>query len=192
MPHKCIAGVDEAGRGPLAGPVVAAVVILDARKPISGLADSKQLSALKREELAARIHVDSVACEIGRSEVDEIDNLNILQASLLAMRRAVDALNIEPDLVLVDGNHGPAIDYPVKTIIRGDSIVPVISAASIVAKVYRDNEMVKLDKQYPGYGFARHKGYATREHISALQNLGVTSVHRQTFTPVRKIIQGII
>lgn len=185
-----VAGVDEVGRGPLAGPVVAAAVILDPDQPVFGLADSKTLSASKREKLAAEIMQKALAFAIARAEVHEIDDLNILQASLLAMRRCVLALRIRPVLVLVDGLHCPRIDIPVQAVIKGDSKVPAISAASIIAKVSRDREMVELDQQYPGYGLAVHKGYPTRAHIRALEQLGVSPVHRCSFAPVRNLLRN--
>ncbi len=186
--HKLIAGVDEVGRGPLAGPVVAAAVILDATKPIEGLADSKVLSATRREELAQLIRERSLCWALGRAEVEEIDRLNILRASLLAMKRAVEALSLPPELVLVDGNHAPELGYPVQTIVRGDATVPAISAASILAKVARDAEMIELDKDFPGYGFSQHKGYPTHVHLTALKALGVSSIHRRSFAPVKYLI----
>ncbi|MCR4346619.1 MAG: ribonuclease HII [Sulfuricaulis sp.] len=185
---KFVAGVDEVGRGPLAGPVVAAAVILDIARPIDGLADSKTLSARRREELSALIKTHSLCWALGRAEVEEIDRLNILQASLLAMQRAVMALAIQPELVLVDGNQAPKLVYPVTTIIRGDATEPSISAASILAKVVRDAEMCDLDELYPGYGFSLHKGYPTRAHIDALQKQGVSPVHRRSFGPVRQVL----
>jgi len=186
--YKLIAGVDEAGRGPLAGPVIAAAVILNPDRPISGLKDSKRLSARKREQLAYEIYEKSMAWAVCRADVNEIDNLNILQASLLAMRRAVIALTIQPNIVLVDGLHCPDLDYQVKAIVRGDSTIPSISAASIIAKVTRDHEMVKLDVQYPGYGFAIHKGYPTKAHLLALEQLGVSPIHRRSYAPVRRLL----
>lgn len=179
------AGVDEAGRGPLAGPVVAAAVILDPQRPIEGLADSKVLSAARREVLAQLIRARALCWGLGRAETQEIDRLNILQASLLAMQRAVAALGRIPELVLVDGDRAPPLAYPVQTIVRGDATVQAISAASILAKVARDAEMSALDARYPGYAFARHKGYPTREHLLALDRLGVSPVHRLSFAPVR-------
>jgi ribonuclease HII len=184
--HKLIAGVDEVGRGPLAGPVVAAAVILDETKPIEGLADSKTLSAKRREELSVLIKERALCWALGRAEVEEIDQLNILQASLLAMKRAVEALSLTPLLVLVDGNQAPELGYPVQTIIRGDATVPAISAASILAKVTRDAEMCILDSRFPGYGFSKHKGYPTAAHLHALEIQGVSSIHRRTFRPVRQ------
>lgn len=184
-----IAGVDEAGRGPLAGPVVAAAVILDPGWPITGLADSKQLTAGRREELAALIREHALCWALGRAEVEEIDRLNILRATLLAMRRAVEGLSMPPAMVLVDGTHTPEIAYPSRAIIRGDATVAAISAASILAKVARDQEMLRLDDRYPGYGFSRHKGYPTRDHVAALDQLGVSPIHRQSFSPVRRLIK---
>ena len=183
-----IAGVDEVGRGPLAGPVVAAAVILDPQRPIEGLTDSKRLTARRREQLALQIHAQALACALGRAEVEEIDRLNILQASLLAMSRAVAGLRIQPDHVQVDGNRRPQLRCSVETIIKGDLYVPVISAASIVAKVARDREMIELDRRYPDYGFARHKGYPTREHLEALHRHGVLAEHRRSFAPVRRAL----
>jgi ribonuclease HII len=183
-----VAGVDEVGRGPLAGPVVAAAVILDDTRTIEGLADSKILSAHRREELSVLIRERALCWALGRAEVEEIDRLNILQASLLAMQRAVMALSIQPELVLVDGNQAPRLVYPVTTIIRGDSTEPSISAASILAKVARDAEMCDLDRCYPGYGFSVHKGYPTRMHIDALRKQGVSSIHRRSFRPVQQVL----
>lgn len=185
---KLVAGVDEVGRGPLAGPVVAAAVILDEDRLIEGLADSKALSAHRREELSILIREHAICWALGRAEVEEINRLNILQASLLAMQRAVMALTIEPELVLVDGNQAPGLACPVKTIIRGDATVPSISAASILAKVARDAEMRDMDRRYPGYEFSLHKGYPTRTHIEALQRQGVSPIHRRSFGPVRRAI----
>jgi len=186
--QQLIAGVDEAGRGPLAGPVIAAAVILDATKPIEGLADSKVLSAARREELAALIRERSLCWALGRAEVEEIDSLNILRASLLAMQRAVTALSLPPELALVDGNQAPELDCPVRTVVRGDATVPAISAASILAKVARDAEMNELDGRFPGYGFSQHKGYPTPAHLTSLEKLGVSSIHRRSFAPVRKLL----
>ncbi len=181
-----VAGVDEVGRGPLAGPVVAAAVILDFTRPVQGLADSKLLSPARREELAVLIRERALCWALGRAEVEEIDRLNILQASLLAMQRAIDALTLSPELVLVDGNRAPMTNYPVRTVIRGDVTVPAISAASIIAKVARDAEMTELDKLFPGYGFARHKGYPTSAHLLALEKQGISHIHRRSFAPVRR------
>jgi len=183
-----VAGVDEAGRGPLAGPVIAAAVILDESHPIAGLADSKKLSAARREELSILIREYALCWALGRAEVEEIDRLNILQASLLAMQRAVASLRIYPELVLVDGNQPPVLQCDVRTIVRGDATVPAISAASILAKVARDAEMVELDKDFPGYGLSRHKGYPTQAHITALKALGISPIHRRSFAPVRHLI----
>lgn len=182
-----IAGIDEAGRGPLAGPVFAAAVIL-APAPIAGIADSKQLPAARRSALAVIIRERAVGWAIGRAEVEEIDRLNILQASLLAMQRAVAALAPRPDLALVDGRDSPALPCRVKTIVRGDVFVKAISAASILAKVARDAEMVALDEHYPGYGLARHKGYGTPEHLAALRRLGPAPIHRCSFRPIRILL----
>ena len=185
--NTVIAGVDEVGRGPLAGPVIAAAVILDPEQPIYGLADSKSINEKKREKLAQEIMLKSRAWAIARAEVYEIDELNILQASLLAMCRSVDALNIKPGLVLVDGNQCPEMELPVKAIIKGDTKVAAISAASIIAKVARDREMTDLDHEYPGYGFAVHKGYPTMAHIQALKQLGACPIHRRSFAPVKNL-----
>jgi len=185
---KLVAGVDEAGRGPLAGPVIAAAVILDANHTIVGLADSKKLSAARREELAILIREHALCWALGRAEVEEIDRLNILQASLLAMQRAVASLRAYPDLALVDGNQPPVLQCQVQTIVRGDATVPAISAASILAKVARDAEMVALDKDFPGYGLSQHKGYPTSAHITALKALGISPIHRRSFAPVRHLV----
>jgi ribonuclease HII len=183
-----IAGVDEVGRGPLAGDVVAAAVILDPARPIAGLRDSKKLSARRREELAGLIMKRALAWSVARATVAEIDQLNILQASLLAMHRAVRALEPQPVYVLVDGNRLPRWDYAAEPVVKGDDRVPAIAAASILAKVQRDRELVELEWQYPGYGFAAHKGYPTAAHLEALQTLGVTPVHRRSFGPVRALL----
>lgn len=183
-----IAGVDEVGRGPLAGPVVTAAVILNPDNPIAGLADSKKLTEKRRESLVPLIKEHALAWAMGRAEPDEIDELNILQASLLAMKRAVEALSIVPEHVLVDGIHAPKLNCPVTTIIKGDQSEPAIAAASILAKVARDQEMVALEEQYPGYGFAKHKGYPTKQHQQALLTLGVTDIHRRSFGPVHKAL----
>jgi ribonuclease HII len=187
---RLTAGVDEVGRGPLAGPVVAAAVILDPARPIAGLKDSKQLSERKREALAAQIRSDALAWALGRAEVEEIDAINILQASLLAMQRAVAALSLAPELVLVDGNHCPRLACPAQSIVKGDSLVPAISAASILAKVSRDREMLDLDARYPGYGLAQHKGYPSKAHLAALQALGASPVHRRSYAPVRRLLDA--
>jgi ribonuclease HII len=187
---RLTAGVDEVGRGPLAGPVVAAAVILDPARPIAGLNDSKQLSERKREALAAQIRADALGWALGRAEVEEIDAINILQASLLAMQRAVAALSLAPELVLVDGNHCPRLACPAQAIVKGDSLVPAISAASILAKVSRDREMLDLDARYPGYGLAQHKGYPSKAHLAALQALGASPVHRRSYAPVRRLLDA--
>ncbi len=190
MSHKLlVAGVDEAGRGPLAGPVIAAAVILDADRTIRGLADSKTLSERQRLCLEKTIRVDALDWALGRAEVEEIDNLNILQASLLAMRRAVEGLRVTPGRCLIDGNRCPDLLCPAEAVVGGDRLIPAISAASILAKVSRDREMVGLDRKYPGYGLARHKGYPTRAHITALQELGVSPIHRRSFAPVRRLLK---
>ncbi len=183
-----IAGVDEVGRGPLAGPVIAAAVILDPERPIAGLADSKKLSEKKRLLLADEIRHCALAWAIGRVDHLEIDRINILQASLLAMKMAIEALNITPDHVMVDGNQCPRIAWSVEAVVRGDQTIPVISAASILAKVIRDEEMTALESVYPGYGFARHKGYPTADHLLALQQLGISPIHRRSFAPVNRLI----
>ncbi len=184
------AGVDEVGRGPLAGPVVAAAVVLDPARPIAGLADSKKLSEKRREQLAEEIWRQALAWSLGRAEVEEIDAINILQASLLVMQRAVAGLQIAPELVLVDGNRCPELAYPSQAVVKGDSLVPAISAASIIAKVSRDREMCELDNQFPGYGLASHKGYPSKKHLEALSDLGVTPVHRRSYAPVRRLLDG--
>ncbi len=183
-----VAGVDEAGRGPLAGPVVAAAVILDGRRPIPGLADSKTLSAMQREALAGQIRLHATAWALGQASVEEIDRLNILQATLLAMQRAVQGLAMAPALALVDGNQAPRLACAVRTVVRGDASEPAISAASILAKVARDAILLDLDRQYPGYGFAGHKGYPTAAHLQALEILGPVAIHRRTFGPVRRLL----
>lgn len=180
-----VAGIDEAGRGPLAGPVVAAAVILDASLPIPGLADSKALTAQRREELEAQIRERACAVAIGEASVAEIDTLNILQATLLAMRRAVEALDPAPDRVLVDGNRLPVLTIPGEAIVRGDATVAAISAASILAKVHRDRLCSELDRVWPGYGFRVHKGYPTAAHLKALERFGACPAHRRSFGPVR-------
>jgi len=183
-----VAGVDEVGRGPLAGAVVAAAVILDPCKPIAGLNDSKKLTAKRREQLALEIRSKALAWSLGRAEVEEIDAINILQATFLAMQRALDGLEMKPDLVKIDGNRCPVSPYPMQAIVGGDATVEEISAASILAKVVRDAEMVAMDKLYPQYGFAKHKGYGTAEHLAALQAHGATPIHRRSFAPVRKAL----
>lgn len=183
-----IAGVDEVGRGPLAGDVVAAAVILDPAKPmIRGLADSKQLTPERREELYEIIHARAIATAVARASVHEIDSLNILHASMLAMHRAVAALAVQPAFVYVDGNRLPRWEYKAEAVIQGDGRVAAVAAASIIAKVTRDRELAALDSQYPGYGFAQHKGYATRMHLQALRDLGPTPIHRKSFMPVKNL-----
>jgi ribonuclease HII len=185
-----VAGVDEAGRGPLAGPVVAAAVILDDKRPVRGLNDSKALSARKREALHAAIHERALCVSVGVATVAEIDALNILEASMLAMRRAVAGLRLTPHRVAVDGNRAPAFAMPCAAIVKGDSKVAAISAASIIAKVHRDRLCDDLHLSYPAYGFARHKGYPTPEHLRALSVHGACPAHRRSFAPVRSVIEG--
>lgn len=182
-----VAGVDEAGRGPLAGPVAAAAVILDPQRPISGLADSKRLTPRRREALDPEIREKAVAFAVAFATVEEIDRINILQATLLAMKRAVESLGVAPRSVLVDGNQCPRIACAVEAVVGGDGSVPVISAASILAKVARDRELCALDVRFPGYGFAQHKGYPTREHLTALRELGPCDQHRRSFRPVQEL-----
>jgi ribonuclease HII len=189
LPEGRIAGVDEAGRGPLAGPVIAGAVILDPEKPIEGLRDSKRLSASRRDELFDQIRERALAWAVGRADVEEIDRINILQATMLAMSRAVEALQPSADHALIDGNRCPDLSCTSQAIIKGDSKVPAISAASIMAKVTRDREMLDLDMRYPGYGLAQHKGYPSKAHIEALESLGVTPAHRRSYAPVRRIIE---
>lgn len=177
-----LAGVDEVGRGPLAGPVITAAVILDS--PIEGITDSKKLSPLKRKRLSIEIRERALCYAFGRAEVEEIDQLNIHHATLLAMKRAIEALTIQPEKVLVDGLYIPKIAIPCEAIVNGDSLITEIGAASILAKVLRDEEMEQMDKLYPGYGFAQHKGYATAEHRAALQALGPCIIHRRSYAPV--------
>ena len=183
-----VAGVDEAGRGPLAGPVVAAAVILDDLKPIPGLADSKTLSPRQRERLSAEIHARALCFSVAQASVEEIDRLNILQATLLAMRRAVMGLRLKPHKVLVDGNRLPTLDIVAEAVIQGDRTVPAISAASILAKVARDRWCLEIDAEYPLYGFAAHKGYGTAQHLAALQRHGATPWHRRSFSPVAQVL----
>jgi ribonuclease HII len=187
---QLIAGVDEVGRGPLAGPVVAAAVILGPAHGIVGLADSKVLTAARREALVPIIQERALCWALGRAEVEEIDCINILQASLLAMRRAVLALRLAPELVLVDGNRCPTLPCTAEAVVKGDACVASISAASIIAKVARDREMCELDERHPGYGFAGHKGYSCRAHFDALERLGVSPIHRRSFAPVRRLLTG--
>ena len=184
-----VAGVDEAGRGPLAGPVVAAAVILDDLNPIAGLNDSKKLTPLRRERLFDEIRAKALCCSVGQASVEEIDELNILQATLLAMRRAVEGLRLKPQKVLVDGNRLPVLDVLAEAIVKGDATVPAISAASILAKVTRDRWCAELDAQYPQYGFAGHKGYGTAEHLAALKLHGACPQHRRTFAPVAQALE---
>lgn len=182
-----VCGVDEAGRGPLAGPVFAACVILRADDLIEGLADSKVLSAKRRVELAVQIRSRAAAWAIASATAEEIDRVNILQASMLAMRRAVEQLTIEPDEVLVDGLHCPDLGFPARAIVDGDALVAEISAASILAKTARDALMLEMHERYPDYGFARHKGYPTRDHLEALRRFGPCPIHRRSFAPVRSL-----
>lgn len=184
QPGALVCGVDEAGRGPLAGAVFAAAVILDERRPVSGLNDSKKLSAKKREQLTLEIKEKALAWAVARAEVEEIDCINILQASLLAMRRAVESLALKPTEVLVDGNRCPDLTLPTRAIVRGDASVAQIAAASILAKTARDADMLLLHGTYPHYGFDRHKGYPTADHLEALRCHGVSPIHRRSFGPV--------
>ncbi|WP_304850407.1 ribonuclease HII [Fluviicoccus sp.] len=183
-----IAGVDEVGRGPLVGAVVTAAVILDPSRPISGLKDSKKLSEKRREELAVEIREKALAWSLGRAERIEIDEINILKATMLAMQRAVNGLKEHPDFVLVDGNRCPMLTYPCQAVVKGDALVPAISAASILAKVARDAEMLRLHERYPQYGFAEHKGYPTAKHLAALKEFGPILEHRRSFGPVREAL----
>ncbi|AWS50837.1 MULTISPECIES: ribonuclease HII [Providencia] len=185
-----IAGVDEVGRGPLVGAVVTAAVILDPNNPITGLADSKKLTEKKREKLFDEIQQKALCWCIGRAEPEEIDNINILHATMLAMQRAVAGLSIVPEYVLIDGNRCPKLPMPSQAVIKGDSLVQEISAASILAKVIRDREMVELDKTFPEYGFAKHKGYPTAYHLEKLAQYGATEFHRKSFAPVRRALDS--
>ena len=185
-----LAGVDEAGRGPLAGPVVAAAVILDELHPIQGLADSKKLTAQRREALYVEIRAKALCCSIAQASVEEIDRLNILQATMLAMRRAVEGLRLKPAKVLVDGNRLPVLDVLAEAIVKGDAKVPAISAASILAKVHRDRWCADYDREFPQYGFAAHKGYGTPVHLAALRAHGACPQHRRSFAPVAAAIQA--
>ncbi len=185
-----VAGVDEAGRGPLAGPVVAAAVILDDANPIKGLADSKKLTALRREKLYDEIRAKALCVGVGQASVEEIDRLNILQATMLAMQRAVAGLRLKPVKVLVDGNRIPTLDVLAEAIVQGDAKVQAISAASIIAKVTRDRQCSDMHAQYPEYGFDGHKGYGTAVHMAALKTHGASPVHRRSFAPVRAAIEG--
>lgn len=184
-----LAGVDEVGRGPLAGDVIAAAVILPSDHCIQGLADSKTLSAYQRESLYSEILEQALCYSVARATVQEVDRYNILQATLMTMRRAVIGLEVQPDYVVVDGNRLPQWEYPAEAVVKGDGRVEVISAASILAKVVRDREMAALDIKYPGYGFAANKGYGTAQHLEALQRLGPTPIHRRSFSPVKDILQ---
>jgi ribonuclease HII len=196
QPSRCdqlLAGVDEAGRGPLAGPVVAAAVMLDPRRPIAGLRDSKKLTARQRAQLAVLIRERACAFAIGVASVEEIDSLNILRSTLLAMRRALQALGLRPAHIIIDGNKAPHLadlfgDCRIETLVRGDDLVPAISAASILAKTWRDAHMAELDARYPGFDLARHQGYPTAAHLAALARLGPSPVHRRSFAPVRSLL----
>jgi len=185
-----VAGVDEAGRGPLAGPVYAAAVILDPARPIAGLKDSKKLSAKNRDRLSAEIKQHALAWAIASSSVVEIDRINILQASLLAMRRAVEGLHSMPEEILVDGLHCPSVSMPARAIVKGDASVPAIAAASILAKTARDAELLRLHAAFPQYGLDRHKGYPTAAHLAALREHGAAIIHRRSFAPVRHLLEG--
>lgn len=185
-----ICGVDEAGRGPLCGAVVAAAVILDPARPIEGLADSKKLSERARDRLAPLIRERALAWAVSEASVEEIDRLNILHATMLAMKRAVEALPVKADEALVDGNRCPALDIPVRAIVKGDSLEPAISAASILAKTARDEQMRELDLRFPQYGLAGHKGYPTAAHLAAIRKHGVQDFYRRSFGPVRKILEN--
>jgi ribonuclease HII len=184
-----LAGVDEAGRGPLAGPVVAAAVILDDLNPIAGLADSKKLTTLRREKLYDEIRAKALCCSIAEASVEEIDTLNILQATMLAMRRAVEGLRLKPAKVLVDGNRLPVLEVLAEAIVKGDAKVPAISAASILAKVHRDRWCADYDREFPQYGFAGHKGYGTAVHMAALREHGACPQHRKSFAPVAEVLK---
>lgn len=189
-PPGLVAGVDEAGRGPLAGPVVAAAVILDDLHPIAGLADSKKLTPARREKLYDEIRAKALCCSIAEASVEEIDQLNILQATMLAMRRAVMGLRLKPVMVLVDGNRLPTLDIQAEAIVKGDALVPAISAASILAKVHRDRWCVQVHEEFPQYGFAGHKGYGTAVHMAALREHGACVHHRRSFAPVAQNLRG--
>ena len=188
--HGLRAGVDEVGIGPLAGPVMAAAVLLDPLDPIEGLDDSKVLSHKRRERLAETIKAHALGWAIGSADLEEIDSLNILLASHLAMKRAIDQLQPRPKMAYVDGNKKPNLDMPVVTIVQGDKKIAQISAASIIAKVARDQLMIKFDQIYPGYGFAQHKGYPTKAHFAALKTLGVCPIHRRSFAPVKAVLES--
>ncbi len=188
--ERLLAGVDEVGRGPLCGAVVTAAVILDPDNPIEGLKDSKKLSEKRRDALFDEIREKALAWSIARAEVCEIDQLNILHATMLAMQRAVAGLSLTPARVAIDGNRCPKLPMPALAVVKGDSRVPAIAAASILAKVSRDREMLELDAQYPGYGLAGHKGYPTAAHLEALERLGVTPIYRRSFGPVRRLLEN--
>lgn len=188
--EELVAGVDEVGRGPLCGAVVTAAVILDPARPILGLNDSKKLTEARREMLFDEIREKALSWCIARAEVEEIDQLNILHATMLAMQRAVEGLSVTPRLALIDGNRCPKLNVPSASVVKGDSSVAAIAAASILAKVSRDREMLALDAQYPGYGIAKHKGYPTPVHLEALRRLGPTPIHRRSFAPVRNLLDS--
>jgi ribonuclease HII len=190
--EELVAGVDEVGRGPLCGAVVTAAVILDPTRPIIGLNDSKKLTEARREVLFDEIREKALAWCIARAEVEEIDRLNILHATMLAMQRAVEGLSVTPKLALIDGNRCPRLAVPSAPVVKGDSRVPAIAAASILAKVSRDREMLEMDRRYPGYGIAGHKGYPTPVHLEALQRLGPTPIHRRSFAPVRALLEPVV
>lgn len=187
-PAERVAGIDEVGRGCIVGPVVAAAVILDSSRPIAGLTDSKKLTEKKRRLLAEQIKANALCWAVARAEASEIDRINILQATLVAMQRAFSQLEHRPDYVMVDGNRLPNLDCPGEAVVQGDLLIAEISAASILAKVARDEEMQVLDRLYPGYAFAVHKGYPTQQHLLKLQHLGVTAQHRKSFAPVKKYL----
>ena len=194
LPWPCaglLAGVDEAGRGPLAGPVVAAAVILDELQPIAGLTDSKKLTAKRREALFDEIRAKALCFCVAQASVEEIDQLNILHATMLAMQRAVEGLSITPKLAMIDGNRCPKLAMPAEAVVKGDSKVPAIAAASILAKVSRDREMAAFELQYPGYGIGGHKGNPTAVHLEALERLGPTPIHRRSFGPVRRAYEAL-
>ena len=190
--EELVAGVDEVGRGPLCGPVVTAAVILDPLRPITGLNDSKKLTEAKREALFDEICEKALAWCIARAEVEEIDRLNILHATMLAMQRAVEGLSVTPKLALIDGNRCPQLGVPCAPVVQGDGRVPAIAAGSILAKVSRDREMQAFDLIYPGYGLSGHKGYPTPAHLEALQRLGATPIHRRSFAPVRRVLEQVL
>ncbi len=187
---KNIAGVDEAGRGPLAGDVFAAAVILDPSRPIIGLADSKVLTATRRDALALEIKEKALSWSVATATVEEIDQINILQATLLAMKRAVEGLHIAPELALVDGNQPPRLQCAVRTVVKGDSLIEAISAASILAKTARDHDLLRLHALYPDYGFDQHKGYGTALHMTRLKQFGPSAAHRRSFAPVRVLLES--